>query len=107
MAGNLADTLIKLAATLPASSEQIELCEAAAEFKELVRTRNALLHATPGSTADGAQQLFRDGLPWTVDMIDDAADAFTACNDRLVMLFTSFPRRATVVLNGGFPDALH
>jgi transcriptional regulator with XRE-family HTH domain len=90
MAGDLADRLITLAATLPPSSEQIEICEAAAEFKDLVRTRNALLHAKPGSTTDGAQQLFRDGLPWTVDMIDDAADAFTACNDRLVVLLHGF-----------------
>jgi transcriptional regulator with XRE-family HTH domain len=89
MAGDLADKLIKLAAGLPPSSEQIELCEAAAEFKELVRTRNALLHAKPG-TEDGAQRLFRDGLAWTVQMIDDAADAFTACNDRLVILFHEF-----------------
>ncbi len=90
MAGDLAHKLTELAATLPPSSEQIDLSEAAAEFKNLVRTRNALLHATPGSTDEGAQRLFRDGESWTVDMIDDAADAFTACNGRLVALSNGF-----------------
>jgi len=39
-----------------------------------------------GLVASSPQELDRgnDGLPWTVEMIDDAADAFTACNDRLV-----------------------
>jgi transcriptional regulator with XRE-family HTH domain len=90
MAGDLADTLINLVADLPPSSEQVALCATAADFKELVRTRNALLHAKPGSADDGAQRLFRDGLAWTVEMIDDAADAFTACNGRLVALSNGF-----------------
>jgi transcriptional regulator with XRE-family HTH domain len=93
MAGDLADKFISLAATRPASPEQADLCDAAVEFKDLVRTRNALLHGKPGSTDAGAQRLFRDGLPWTVEMIEDAADAFTACNDRLVALLHGFLTR--------------
>ncbi|HWX27920.1 MAG TPA: hypothetical protein VNZ53_10870 [Steroidobacteraceae bacterium] len=81
-----AKQLKQLAAALPSSSTQIELCTAADEFTELVRKRKSLLHAQPGTADDGTQGLFRDGRFWTADMIDDAADAFTACNDRLVAL---------------------
>jgi hypothetical protein len=91
MAGDLANRLIDLADTLPPSSEQIDLSAAAVEFKELVSSkRNRLLHAKPASTDDGAQRLFDDGRAWTVEMINDAADAFTACNDRLVVLLHGF-----------------
>jgi hypothetical protein len=89
-AGKIADKLIELAGRLPSSSEQIELSAAAAEFKAVAGTRNALLHAKPGSTDDGVQRLFRDGRSWTVEMIDDAADAFTTSNDRLVALLYGF-----------------
>jgi hypothetical protein len=91
MAGDLAKKLIELAATLPPSSEQIELSAAAVDFNDLVLSkRNRLLHAKPGSTDDGAQRLFDGGRAWTVEMINDAADAFTACNDRLVVLSNGF-----------------
>ena len=75
---------------LPPSSAQIELRATADEFKDLVRTRNALLHAQPATDSDGAQRLLRDGRTRTVEMIDDAADAFTACNDRLTALFHGY-----------------
>src|SRR6266513_514138 len=45
------------------------------EFKGLVPVRNELLHTQPAETDEGAQQLFRDGRPWTIEKIDDAADA--------------------------------
>jgi hypothetical protein len=91
-AGGVARKLKQLARKLPASSEQSELYEAAVEFKNLVETRNELLHVQPGSTTpEGAQRLFHDGLPWQVEKIDQAADTFTECNDRLVALWGKLP----------------
>jgi hypothetical protein len=87
---NVAQVLIDLAATLPPSPGQTELSTAAAEFKDLVSMRNRLLHTQPGTDGNGAQRLSRDGQPWTIDMMNDAADAFTACNDRLVNLLRGY-----------------
>jgi hypothetical protein len=41
------------------------------------------LHVQPGTTTDNAQRLFRDGLPWEIEKINEAADDFTECNIRL------------------------
>jgi hypothetical protein len=90
-AGGVAKILKKLADELPRSSLQTELCAAAVEFKKLAQRRNDLLHVQPASTADGAQRLFRDGVSWEVGKIDDAADDFTECNDRLVALWNKVP----------------
>jgi hypothetical protein len=90
-AGGVARKLKLLARKLPASSEQSELYAAAVKFKKLVETRNELLHVQPGSTPDGAQRLFRNGLPWQVEKIDQAADDFTNCNDCLVALWGRLP----------------
>jgi len=84
MAGGIAKKLMQLAARLPASSEQIELRAAAAEFERLVQTRNDLLHVQPGSITDGAQRIFRDGLPWEIEKINEAADDFTYVDDPLL-----------------------
>jgi len=86
----LANKLISLAATLPPSLRR-EVCIAAAEFDRLRKKRNDLLHVQPGTIADGAQRLIRDGLAWKVDMIDKVADDFTECNDRLVALGDKLP----------------
>jgi hypothetical protein len=86
----LANKLISLAATLPPSLRR-EVCLAAAEFDRLRKKRNDLLHVQPSTTADGAQRLIRDGLAWKVDMIDEVADDFTECNDRLVALRDKLP----------------
>jgi hypothetical protein len=92
-AGGIAKKLIELAAGLPASPEQIDLRAAAAEFEGLALRRNDLLHAQPGSTTDGAQRVFRDGLPWEIEKINEAADDFTECNDRLVALWNKINRQ--------------
>ena len=83
-AGVVARKLIELTATLPPSSEQVELSAAADAFRELAERRNELLHVQPGSLDDKRQRLFRDGVPWGIAEINDAADDFTECNDRLV-----------------------
>jgi hypothetical protein len=82
-AGRVADTLSHLVKQLPISAEQLELQSAAADFRFLVGTRNNLVHAKPGTAADGAQALFRHGDQWTHAELQGVADAFTACSARL------------------------
>jgi hypothetical protein len=82
-AGRVADTLLHLMKRLEQSREQIELQSAATDFRFLVGTRNNLVHAKPGTAADGAQCLFRHGDPWTVAELRGVADAFAACTARL------------------------
>ena len=83
----MARKFTELAATLPPSPENNELSAAADEFSKLAKRRNELLHVQPGSLGEGRQRVFRDGMPWEVTKIDDAADDFTECNDRLINLY--------------------
>jgi hypothetical protein len=90
-AGIVATKFIELVAKHPPSSVRNEASAAAAEFSELRKTRNKLLHVQPGSTPEGLQRLISDGVFWEVETIDAAADALTVCNDRLVALRDKLP----------------
>jgi len=72
LVGRLTDPVVKAACQPPAD-----------EFKRLVDTRNGILHGKPGSAPDHLQRLFRNGTAWSGSDIDDAADEFAACSDRL------------------------
>jgi len=83
-AGHVADTLRRLVADhVPPSAEERALAATAADFQAFTRTRNNLVHAKPGTAADGSERLFRDGDQWTVAEMEAVADAFTACALRL------------------------
>jgi hypothetical protein len=82
-AGRVADTLLHLAKRLSVSEEQMDLQSAAEDFRFLVGTRNNLVHAKPGTAADGEQGLFRHGDQWTVPELEGVADAFATCSLRL------------------------
>lgn len=69
------------------------LLSTVAEFESLVRVRNAICHGKPGTDVDGGQRLFRDGCPWTVERIAEAADAFSACQIKLNDILYSFFER--------------
>jgi hypothetical protein len=81
-AGGVAKKLIELA-TLRSATVTDDLLPAANEFQSMVLLRNNLLHAKPGADGSGTSRLFRNGQLWTIDTINDAADAFTACSIRL------------------------
>ena len=82
-AGAIANRLVKLTEGMPASAEQADLLTAAKNFEACVEARNGLMHGKPGTDTDGGQRLFRHGTAWSVEMINDAADRFTACSGRL------------------------
>lgn len=79
-AGRVADTLAHLVGRLPASEDKLELHQAAINFRNLVATRNNLVHAKPATASDGSQGLFRHGDQWTIDELQKTADAFTRCS---------------------------
>jgi hypothetical protein len=80
-AGDVSGKLKELIRQFPSSPEQKELYDAAVQFQKLARRRNELLHVQPG--ANNARRLFRDGVPWEIEKINQAADDFTECNIRL------------------------
>jgi len=82
-AGRVADTLVSLVKQLDTTDDQTELHKAAADFRGLVATRNNLVHAKPATAFDGSQGLFRHGDHWTIDEMEQAADAFTRCSLKL------------------------
>jgi hypothetical protein len=79
-AGSIAKKLIRLATRSTIGTN--DLLPLALDFQGMVSLRNDLLHAKPGSDSDGAQRLFRNGQPWSIEAINDAADAFVACSLR-------------------------
>jgi hypothetical protein len=78
-AGNIGTDLDHKARKRPQIWQHLE--KPAAEFSRLVVVRNQLMHGTPGSLSPDAkgQLLFRAGMPWIIDQVNDAADEFTAC----------------------------
>lgn len=54
------------------------LLPAAEEFQRLTGLRNDLVHAKPATDPGGKQRLFRSGTFWTIAMLNDLADEFTA-----------------------------
>lgn len=82
-AGRVADTLVHLVARLDDSDDRTKLERAAANFRDLVATRNNLVHSKPGTAFDGSQGLFRHGDHWTIAELERTADAFTRCSLKL------------------------
>ncbi len=89
-AGGIAKKLISLAETVPASSDKQKLVNASAKFQKLVETRNAIVHANPGTDTDGGQKLFRNGKAWSVDDLNTASDSFTECSMELNAMLHGF-----------------
>ena len=85
-AGRVADTLLSLARSIPASQQHGDMEQAASDFRAFVGTRNNLLHSKPGLDQDGRQRLFRDGDQWTIREMNAVADAFEECSQRLAKL---------------------
>jgi hypothetical protein len=78
----VAADLIRLASSDQALWSIYEHC--CNEFRRLVVVRNELLHGKPGATSpEGDQRLFKKGVPWTIELVDNAADDFTACQIQL------------------------
>jgi hypothetical protein len=92
-AGSVAKKLVELAEGRSANVTD-DLLDASKKFEELVRLRNGLVHAKPGTDHDQGQRLFRDGEAWTIDAINDAADAFTECSLRLNAILYSSLKQA-------------
>ncbi len=83
-AGKIAIDLVRLA--MPINLGRDGCLGPAIEFLRLVEFRNGILHGKPGTSPTGEQRLFRDGIPWTSSMIDDAADQFADCSISLNLL---------------------
>ena len=76
-AGDIAKDFLKFAKRNRDSKLRRELIESGNHFKLLVKSRNSLLHAKPGTDKDGGQRLFRNSVPWTAASLTAIADEFT------------------------------
>ncbi|QHD09780.1 hypothetical protein [Pseudomonas sp. R76] len=79
-AGNIASDFIRFAKRVRGPELRAALVESGENFKILVKSRNGLLHAKPGTDKDGGQRLFRDGASWTTASLKEIADEFTECS---------------------------
>jgi hypothetical protein len=79
-AGQIANDLVNFAAAHPNPEVVASLRLPATEFRRLVGKRNDLVHANPGTAVSGDQRLFRNGIEWTIDLINGAADEFVAAS---------------------------
>jgi hypothetical protein len=80
-AGKIADDLIDNIKTRPQVWAKYE--KDCREFDELVKLRNRLVHARPGTSSSGEQRLFDKDRVLDIAAVNDAADRFTACQARL------------------------
>lgn len=77
-AGAIAKEFQRLVRGYPDPVAQPSLISAAEEFGRLVKLRNAILHANPGTTPEGHQRLFRNGVALEIADLNSAADDFAA-----------------------------
>ena len=82
-AGVIADDLVRLSRRRHDPVLRAACVKSATEFERLVDVRNAFVHGKPGTAPGGGQWLFRDGVPWTPDTVNAAADEFAACSASL------------------------
>ena len=77
-AGEIANDFVEmtLAHADPDISSNLSL--RANEFRNLVKRRNDLMHAKPGTASTGEQRLFREGTEWKIASLDALADEFAA-----------------------------
>ena len=79
-AGQIANDLVTLVKRRPDPKLRADCLGPAEEFQRCVLVRNGLVHSNPATGPAGEQRLFRQGVAWTPEMIDNAADEFAACD---------------------------
>lgn len=77
-AGEIAKDLKEYTQTIADEALRADCTSGAVELAQLIGLRNAIVHGKPGPGRD--QRLFRDGHPFSIEDLDKAADAFTACS---------------------------
>jgi hypothetical protein len=88
-AGRIAKYFIDITRNIPKSKERIELGKAAQTFAHLVTVRNNILHGKPCTGPNGENRL--SGMKVIeINDLEDAADSFVECGNKLNQLFYSF-----------------
>ena len=80
-AGEIAANFLSIVDKITDHQAKVDCKKLAVQFKELVKYRNGIMHGKPGSSSSGEQLLYRDGSPWTCDLINKAADEFAFCSE--------------------------
>ena len=73
-AGKIAEDLKHLFGRVSDNNLNSIIMPFATEFDAIVRERNGLLHGKPGTAPNGDQRLFRHGIEWTVNAVDEFSD---------------------------------
>lgn len=75
-AGKIASDLKELFSKVSDDAFRAKIIPFAEEFSEVVEQRNGLLHGKPGTSPKpgGAQRLFRHGVEWDLDAVNEFAD---------------------------------
>jgi len=81
----IANNLVALVGAMSDDPRRGEWESMALEFQRLAQDRNDLLHAKPGTSADGAQRFFRGGVEWTLADVERFADSAADCGRRLII----------------------
>lgn len=88
-AGRIAKHFIDLTRNMTKSVEREALKNLAGEFSDLVTLRNAILHGKPCTGPTGEARLSGAGI-FEVPDLEDAADQFAECANKLNGLFYGF-----------------
>ncbi|MBR0560494.1 hypothetical protein [Neokomagataea anthophila] len=99
-AGRIASDLIKLFSRVTDPNIRSKIEPFSLEFKKIVLDRNGILHGKPGSLPNGDQRLFRSGVPWTIEAVDEFSDRCTRASLPLnALLNNEFKEGSIVVLD--------
>ena len=85
-AGVIARDIVGFTQLVTEQNKQARYQTATNNFAQLVKRRNDLMHATPG-TFESGQRLGRSGIPWELADINNIADDFATCSIELNELY--------------------
>lgn len=99
-AGTIAQDLERLFSRIPDVDLRSKVVPFSQEFSALVQQRNGLLHGKPGTAPNGDQRLFRHGLEWTIDNVNDFSDRCVRAGLPLnALLYDEFKEPCQIRLN--------
>ena len=99
-AGAIAEDLKKLFSRVSDPDFRLRILPYAIIFAEVTTCRNGLLHGKPGTSPNGDQRLFRHGVEWTIQAVNEFSDQCVRAGVPLnALLYKELSHGCAVALN--------
>lgn len=99
-AGHIGTDLNRLFSRVSDTGLRTKIVPFATEFYEISQERNGLLHGKPGTAPNGDQRLFRHGVEWSIEAVNEFSDRCVRAGMPLnALLYDELQEASAIVLN--------